>query len=354
MRVLGVFNAFDTPNAGGVQESGRIAWEAMSAPASGFDARALLISLEDRSDTPSDPRVKVARGRFDAGIAALRTGFDANVALFWHLDLLKLAPLLRLPRSCKKIVFLHGIEAWRKQGPLVRRALSNVDVVFTNTSFTHKRALTHIPELAGKPAHLVHLGLGDPLHGDALPPDNVPAAIMISRLDAAERYKGHEEVIAAWPLIRARIPGAQLWIVGAGTLVPALEEAVARVGMHDAVRFFGRLDEAEKHALLQRARCMLLPSTSEGFGLVYLEAMRLGRPCLSGMDGSREVINPPEAGYAVTHRMPQEIADAVVRLLTLNHEWQTHSAAARARYEREFTAAHFRERIVNALRAAAG
>ena len=68
--------------------------------------------------------------------------------------------------------------------------------------------------------------------------------------------------------------------------------------------------------------------------------------------GSREVINPQEAGYAVTHRTPQEIADAVVRLLTLNDDWHTHSGAARARYEREFTAAHFRERIVNALRAA--
>ena len=65
------------------------------------------------------------------------------------------------------------------------------------------------------------------------------------------------------------------------------------------------------------------------------------------------MINPPEAGYAVTHRAPQEIADAVVRLLTLNDEWHAHSAAARARYEREFTAAHFRERIVSALRAAA-
>jgi phosphatidyl-myo-inositol dimannoside synthase len=353
VRVLGVFNAFDTPNAGGVQESGRLAWEAMSAPSAAFDARALLVSLEDKSEAPGDPRVKIAHGRLRAGIAALRNGFEADAALFWHLDLLKLAPLLRLPRGCRRIAFLHGIESWRKQGPLTQRALTSVDVVLTNTSFTHKHALTHIPQLAGKPAHVVHLGLGDPVRGATLPPDDVPAAIMISRLDAGERYKGHEEVIAAWPLVRSRIPGAQLWIVGAGTLMPSLEDAVARTNMHDAVRFFGRLAEDEKQILLQRARCLLLPSTSEGFGLVYLEAMRLGRPCLSGMDGSREVINPPEAGYAVTHRTPQDIADAVVRLLTLNDEWHRHSAAARARYEREFTAAHFRARIVNALRAVA-
>src|SRR5687768_1196841 len=154
----------------------------MAPSSSGFDARALLISLDRSSGAPTDPRVRVASGRLDAAVAALRIGFDADVALFWHLDLVKLAPLLRLSRTCRTIVFLHGIESWRRQSALVRRALSRVDVVFTNTSFTHKRALTHIPELAGKPAHLVHLGLGEPLRGQTLSPDDIPAAIMISRL----------------------------------------------------------------------------------------------------------------------------------------------------------------------------
>lgn len=353
MRVLGVFNAFDTPNAGGIQVSARLAWEALAGPESGFDARALLVSLEKTRRTESDPRITSGHGRFGAALAARRFAFSPDAVLFWHLDLLKLAPLLRLPRACRRIVFLHGIEAWRRQTPLIRRVLSSVDVVFTNTMFTYKQALEHIPELTGREMHLVHLGLGDPVTATPREPDPVPAAVMVSRLDAGERYKGHEEVIAAWPLVQQRVPDAQLWIVGDGNLVPELDDLARRTGVQDAVRFFGRVTEAEKSLLLERARCLLLPSTSEGFGLVYLEAMRVGRPCLGGVDGSREVINAPEAGYSVTHRTPQEIADSVVRLLTLNDEWRRHSAAARARYEREFTAGHFRERIAGAIRAAA-
>ena len=353
MKVLGVFSAYDTPNPGGVQESGRLAWEAIAERSSGFDARALFVSLEDGKDTATDPRVRVARGRVGAAIAARRIGFKPDAVLFWHLDLLKLAPLLRLPRTCKRVVFLHGIEAWRKQGSTVRRLLRSVDVVLTNTTSTYKRALQHNPELAGKHTALLHLGVGSPFHGTIPEPDEVPAAIMIARLNANERYKGHDEVIAAWPLVQQRVPRAQLWIVGDGDLLLDLEESAASADVQDSVRFFGRVSDAEKATLLQRARCLLLPSTGEGFGLVYLEAMRVGRPCLCGIDGGREVINPPEAGYSVTHRSPQELADAIVRLLTLDDAWRAQSVAARSRYEQTFTSRHFGERIVSALREAA-
>lgn len=337
-RIIGVFNAADTPNPGGVQVSGHIAWQAISAAGSGFQAKLLSASIEQS-------------GRLRLAMRAARMGGAADCALFWHLDLLKLAPFLRLESGCRRVLFLHGIEAWRRRGLLTRRLLRNVDVVLANTSFTLRRAVDANPELAATPAHIVPLGVHTALAEPTPAPAALPVAIMISRLHSDERYKGHDEVIAAWPLVRQRIPDAQLWIVGEGDLLPALESAVARHAVADAVRFFGRRTESEKQALLRQARCLLLPSAAEGFGLVYLEAMRLGRPCLVGNDGGREVVNPPEAGFAVTHRTPQEIADAVVRLLTLDAAWAERSAAARARYERAYTAAHFGERITAVLRA---
>lgn len=352
VRVLGVFNAFDTPNPGGVQASARIAWQAMRAPDSGFDARAFLVSLEPLTQTPADPAVSLGVGRLGAIAAARRVG-PADLVLFWHLDLLKLTPLLRLGSSCKRVLFLHGTESWRPRGWLTRRALGSIDVVFSNTSFTLRHAIKANPEIGAIPARVVPLGIGQPL--DELPaaPAAVPAAIMIARLDAAERYKGHEEVMAAWPLVQQRVPDAQLWIVGDGDLKSELEQDAIRSGSADHVRFFGRVSEPEKDALLRQARCLLLPSTGEGFGLVYLEAMRLGRACLVGPDGGREVINAPEAGLAVTHRQPQEIADAVVRLLTMNDDWHRRSRNAKLRYEGAYTAAHFGTRINQALREAA-
>lgn len=346
VRVVCVFNAFDVENAGGIQVSAREAWQAIAQDAR-FDARALLVTLEGERRPYDDPGLFVTAGRLQTAVAALRRNWHADIALFWHLDLLKLAPAMRMGNDCKRVVFLHGTEAWRSRGALTRREMRRLAAVFCNSTFTISKALLANPELMGVPSTVVQLGVEEVVAPAR--PDEVPIAIMISRLDSAERYKGHEEVIAAWPEVLKRIPGAQLWIVGDGDLTDDLQAQAAASDSSDAIRFFGRITDEQKQALLRRARCLLMPSVGEGFGLVYLEAMRLGRPCLVGLDGGHSIINPPEAGYSVTHRTPQEISDAVTRLLTLDEAWHRQSEAARARYAARYTAGAFRARLVEAL-----
>ena len=116
------------------------------------------------------------------------------------------------------------------------------------------------------------------------------------------------------------------------------------------VRFWGGVSEAEKFELLSRCRCLALPSRSEGFGLVYLEAMRLGKPCLvSTLDAGREVVNPPEAGLAVNPTDTDALAEAVCRLLADTAEAQTRARHAVQRYESNFTARQFQQRLVAAI-----
>jgi phosphatidylinositol alpha-1,6-mannosyltransferase len=144
-----------------------------------------------------------------------------------------------------------------------------------------------------------------------------------------------------------KIPGAELWIAGDGDLRPALEQ-LAR--SHSSVRFFGQVSEDRKQDLIAQCRCLAMPSRGEGFGLVYLEAMRMGRPCLVGdRDGGREVVNPPQAGLSVDPDDPSQLAASVARLLTAGPEWDCWSQQARRRYESRFTTSHFRRRLNEAL-----
>jgi phosphatidylinositol alpha-1,6-mannosyltransferase len=238
---------------------------------------------------------------------------------------------------------------------MTRRLLPRVDLFLCNSDHTWARFSGFQPRLAGAARRTVPLGLGEPLAGATPLPDPAPAALMIGRLSRGEDYKGHRELFAAWPAVRARVPGAELWVAGDGDLRPELETLARGLGPDGGgVRFWGAVPDAEKERLLRRARCLALPSRGEGFGLVYLEAMRLGRPCLvSSLDAGREVVNPPEAGLAADPRRPAELAAAVARLLAASDpEWRAWSAQARARYERGFTAAHFQERLVEALTAA--
>jgi phosphatidyl-myo-inositol dimannoside synthase len=266
----------------------------------------------------------------------------------WHLHLLKLLPLL--DRSAARvIVFLHGIEAWRRHDRLTQRLLKRVDLFLSNSDFTWDRFAARNPRLKDATHRTVHLGIGTPLSGPT-PEPSTAAVLIVSRLDGGEDYKGHRQLIAAWPRIVERVPAAELWIAGDGDLRSELERSARVSSAGGSIRFYGHVSEAEKAELLRRCRCLAMPSRNEGFGLVYLEAMRMGRPCLvSTVDAGREVVNPPEAGIAVDPDHVEGISDAVVDLLTPGPSWHQLSARGRARYETFFTAQHFQHRLLAAL-----
>ena len=341
--LLGLFPPLDPGLVGGVQESGRVAWQGLAER--GRRGRTHLFTAHAGRAGGIGAKLGTVGG-------ILGRRWSAGAVLVWHLALLRLVPFFRLP-SARLVVFLHGIEAWRPLDWMTRRLLPQVDLFLSNSDHTWARFRASQPGLAAAAHRTVPLGLGEPLAGPTLAPDPVPAALMIGRLLRSEDYKGHRELLAAWPAVRARVPGAELWVAGDGDLRPELE-ALARRGLPDgAARFWGPVSDAEKEQLLRRARCLALPSRSEGFGLVYLEAMRLGRPCLvSPMDAGREVVSPPEAGLAADPRRPDELAAALARLLVSDAaEWGAWSERARARYEREFTAARFQDRLFAALAA---
>jgi phosphatidylinositol alpha-1,6-mannosyltransferase len=256
-------------------------------------------------------------------------------------------PFLRVPKTTRVVVFLHGIEAWQPASRVTRWLLRRVDLFLSNSEYTWQCFAVAHPELAEQPYCVVHLGLGEPSPGEPPPPTDTAVALMLSRLAASEDYKGHREVLSAWPRVRAQMPSAELWVAGDGDLRADLERLAVGLGIDHAVRFFGAIDENEKQRLLASSRCFLLPSRGEGFGLVYLEAMRLGRPCLvSTSDAGREVVNPPEAGLAATVDDPEALADAICELLASRDGW---SRAAQQRYARQFTARQFQERLRAAL-----
>jgi phosphatidyl-myo-inositol dimannoside synthase len=273
-----------------------------------------------------------------------------HTVLVWHIDLLKLVPLLRQP-SARVVVYLHGIEAWRRQDWLTRVLLRRVGLFLANSAHTWTRFVASNPEFAYAKHAIVPLGLGTPMPTAwSVQPDRVPAALMLGRLSRSERYKGYHEMIDAWPLVLEDLPAAQLWIAGDGKLRTALLEFAHLRGVADSVRLWGFVSEEQKQDLLARSRCLALPSRKEGFGLVYLEAMRLGRPCLvSTEDAGREVVCPPLAGLAASPTDRKALAGATIRLLSDGEEWTRWATAARQRYEREFTAAQFQERLVSAL-----
>jgi phosphatidylinositol alpha-1,6-mannosyltransferase len=337
------------PEEGGIQAYAKLVWDALE----GNGPRSLIsLGPAGAADCAAAPSL-ITWSKWGLASRVLFRKWPADVGIFTHVELLKLLPLMTRSPSCL-VAFLNGVEAWQPLGWFTRRALRRVGRFLSISQYTWERFSTANPEFAGRSHAVLYLGIGNPTVQEVLPPEQPPTALILGRMALGEDYKGHKQLIAAWQRILARVPGARLWIAGSGNLRPELEALTQRSGLGDAVQFLGRVSEEAKQDLLRRARCFVMPSRGEGFGLVYLEAMRLGRPCLVGnRDAGREVVNPPEAGLAVDPDDPAALVEAVTRLLTPGPQWDAWSAAARRRYESRFTAAHFQRRFLDELNALA-
>ncbi len=262
-----------------------------------------------------------------------------NSTIFMHLGLTKFL-LFGQPAGSIK-VFLHGIEAWKKIPCWHKYLLRRVDHFVSNSQFTWDRFLQFNPEFAHVRHDVVHLGIGEPTEYQD-PDPNVPAALIIGRMSKGEDYKGHRELIAVWPEIRKAVSNAELWIAGTGDLKPELEKLA---NGQESIRFLCKVTETEKQDLLRRCRCFAMPSRNEGFGLVYLEAMRLGRPCLvSDCDAGREVVPTPMAGITVNLNRTDVLIEAIIELLK-SYGAKERYLAARELYIAKYSSMSFLSRF---------
>ncbi|HEY5057724.1 MAG TPA: glycosyltransferase family 4 protein [Gaiellaceae bacterium] len=140
------------------------------------------------------------------------------------------------------------------------------------------------------------------------PLPGIPAALFVGVL---ERYKGFDTLAAAWPQVAQAVPGAQLHVVGRGTLAPLADE-LAR----DGARWTESLGADGVSAAMDAATLLCLPSRAEGLGRVVLEAMCRGRSVVGGRAGGIEdLVADSVNGLLVDPDDPQALAAALIAVL---------------------------------------
>jgi phosphatidylinositol alpha-1,6-mannosyltransferase len=197
------------------------------------------------------------------------------------------------------------------------------------------------------------------LAGDApslrSPGGDTPTVLIVGRMLSAERYKGHDELLEAWPRIVAACGDARLVIVGDGDDRPRLQAKAAALGIDSSVCFTGFVSQARLREHYADGWVFAMPSRGEGFGLVYLEAMSHGLPCIGSIhDAAGEVIDDGVTGYLVDQRDTTAMAERIVQLLRDRSLRAQMGRCSQERFQTHFTYERFRARLLSILEPAFG
>jgi glycogen(starch) synthase len=129
--------------------------------------------------------------------------------------------------------------------------------------------------------------------------------------------KGFQLALEAMPAVIAAAPGTRFLVAGSGTHEGELRRQAEELGLMDHGTFLGWIGDDVLHSLYRIADLTVVPSIYEPFGLVALEAMASGCPCIvADTGGLREVVPHEEAGLRFRPRDPADLAEVAIRVLT--------------------------------------
>ena len=239
-----------------------------------------------------------------------------------HINMAMLGAALAELLRCPWWLQIHGVDAWDPpRSRLVRAAVARAELVTAVSRHTRRRFLAWAEDVkphrvrvlpdtveprftsGPKPAHLLRrYGI-----------EGKRVLLSVGRLSAAERYKGHDRVIAALRGLRQRFPDLTYVVVGDGDDRARLEALARELGAADIMRFLGWVSDAELVEHYRMADLFVMPSTGEGFGIAFLEAMACGVPAIGGdSDGSVDPLSGAGIGRAVpVENIAEVIADAL-------------------------------------------
>jgi len=261
-----------------------------------------------------DYHAEAAGNKFRYAWTVLRSTFNVQCSTFdgvicGHIHLLPLAWMAARREGVPLLLIVHGLEARNpSQKWLANKLVPHVDAFVSVSEFTKER-LVQWSGVHPEKGHIVPNCIDRSQFGPGERPTYLQeryglgertVIMTLSRLPAQETGKGHDEVLEVLPALVQEIPDLTYLICGDGPDRPRLEEKARTLGVDDRVVFAGYVPEEEKVDHYRVADAFVMPGRTEGFGIVYLEALACGIPVVaSSADASQEAVRDGKLGTVV-------------------------------------------------------
>ena len=209
--------------------------------------------------------------------------------------------------------YIHGVERW-----MANRA----EQVITCSSYMRE----HVADIYGLEEERVAVVPNGIDPSELEPVDDL--ATLRSRFAAPDERlvllvgrlvyeKGFQLALEALPGLIERLGAVRFLVAGSGTHEAELRRQAHELGLDPHGTFLGWIGDDVLHSLYRIADLTVVPSIYEPFGLVALEAMASGCPCLvADTGGLREVVPNEDVGLRFRSRDPASLAAMAERVLT--------------------------------------
>lgn len=245
--------------------------------------------------------------------------------------------------------WICGIEVWEGAASNRFRWAKRADTLVSISEYTKKRAIGLQDDFVRAKVCWLATETDEPVvrkKNNSHP----PTVTIISRIDADGGYKGHRELIEAWPQVVSTVPDARLVIVGRGPGFDQMQVTVQASSVASAIEMRGFVPEEQIEKVWHETSVFAMPSRGEGFGLVYIEAMRQGIPVIASVhDAGQEINLDGETGYNVNLDHPEELPERIIHLLKNQDVAVKFGQAGQRRWAEHFRYDCFRQRFTPLL-----
>jgi glycosyltransferase involved in cell wall biosynthesis len=261
------------------------------------------------------------------GLNLLRLAFSnrPNLIICAHLNFAPVAWFVQKFTDIPYWIIVYGLEAWNIEDRWKKAALKNAEKIVSISGYTRDRLLkeqqlspdkffllpvTFDPSrfvIQEKPQYLLDRYQIQPAR---------PIILTVSRLDIQSISKGYEPILKALPEVRKYLPNICYILVGKGSDRPRIERLIVELNLEQNVILAGFVPDDELNDYYNLCDLFAMVGKTEGFGIVYLEALACGKPALGGnRDGALDALCHGKLGALVDPEDKEAIARTIVQIL---------------------------------------
>ena len=284
-------------NTGGIQNYNKMLLKALDLS----DYNTISVSIYDDKDIKDKfSNIKVYnfnKHKIKATLFILRNFKKIDKVILTHINLIPVALLLKiLNPNLNFYLCIYGIEAWEKLSFFYRLFFILKKIKILSISNYTTNMFMEFNNIKKELFFYLPPPISINSKKEVINPykEKEYNILSVSRLD--DNYKGIDNVIKTLPLLVNTIPNIKYTVIGNGKNKKNLEELAYDLHVSKYIDFKGFVGELMP--FYKYCDAFILPSKGEGFGIVYLEAMRYKKPCIGcNAGGVTDVIVDNVTGF---------------------------------------------------------